>query len=320
MKKAVWFLVLLFLPYQIMAYSNELIIDPKPIGIEVHSQGIYIISFYSVNGKNIAKEAGFQEGDRILEVNEEKINSIQDLEKIMKKAGTYQIKIMREDKEQILELQTIMENGIIKTGLYVKDQINGIGTLSYIDPETKVFASLGHDIVESTTNQPFQLKNGFIYQVKMNHIKKSTKESIGQINAKFTDQFLGTIKQNNINGIYGIYEKELSDNKKIEIASNKEIKKGKAYILLNLDGKEEYYDINILSIDEFSLNKNILFEITNKELLEQTGGIIQGMSGSPMIQNNKIIGIVNYVIVGTPEKGYGIFIEKMLEEGDKLIQ
>ena len=320
MKKLFLVIYLLLFPYQVLAYSNEIIIDPKPIGIEVHAKGIYIIDFYKVNGKLIAKNQGFQIGDRIIEVNNKETNNINDLEKVITKEGEYKVAVYRNNEIINLTLKTEKEENVIKTGLYVKDQINGVGTLSYIDPETKVFASLGHDIIENSSKESFSLQDGSIYQVFLSNIKKSSKEAIGQMSAEFTTEILGSIKVNKENGIYGIYEKKLSNENKVEIAKKEEIKKGKAYIRLNINNEIENYEISILSLDESSQNKNILFEITDEKLLSKTGGIIQGMSGSPILQNNKVIGIVNYVVVGTPEKGYGIFIEKMLEEGDKLIQ
>ena len=320
MKKTMLILYILLFPYQTLAYSNEIIIDPKPIGIEVYSKGIYIIDFYTINGKNIAKESGFQVGDRIKEINHIEINNINELENMINKEGEYEVTVERnkEDKNLILKIQK--ENNVFKTGLYVKDKINGVGTLSYIDPETKVFASLGHDIIESSSKETFHLQEGSIYKVNLNSIKKSTKDSIGEMNAVFTNEYLGSIKENIENGIYGIYQKEIISGNKIEVAKKEEIKKGKGYIQLNLNGKVDNYEIKINSMNESNQNKNILFEITDERLLNKTGGIIQGMSGSPIIQNNKIIGIVNYVVVGTPEKGYGVLIEKMLEEGDKLVQ
>ena len=212
-------------------------------------------------------------------------------------------------------------NDIYKTGLYVKDQVNGIGTLSYIDPETKVFASLGHEILESTTLNKFKINEGTIYKANVNNINKSKNYNIGEIHASFTNKELGTINKNEVNGIYGKYTEEINDNDLIEINSPDNIEVSNAKIRLTLEDNSIHdYDINIISINRNDPVKNIYFEITDKNLLNKTGGIVQGMSGAPIIQNDKVIGIVNYVTVEDVKKGYGIFIETMLEEGDKLLK
>ena len=222
----------------------------------------------------------------------------------------------------IIKINLKEENDIIKTGLYVKDKINGIGTLSYIDPETKVFASLGHEILETTSFDRFRLENGSVYKAEVSSIKKSINGYVGEKKAIIDKNInYGKIEKNELEGIFGTYESELLKDELLEVGKKEEIRKGEATIKTVVESNlVKDYKINIISIDETSSNKNILFEITDKELLEQTGGIIQGMSGSPIIQNNKIIGVVNYVIIDNTKKGYGIFITTMLEEGDKILQ
>jgi len=215
-------------------------------------------------------------------------------------------------------MQPIKEDNIIKTGLYVKDTINGIGTLSYIDPNTNIFGSLGHEIIESITKEKFEISEGNIYKAEVSSITKSKNNQTGEKNASIdkTNQE-GTIKRNEINGIYGIYESNKDDNQLLEVASKEEIKKGKAYIrtVLESDNVKDY-SINIISLDEMDETKNILFEVTDADLINKSGGIVQGMSGSPIIQDDKIIGAVTHVVLDDPEKGYGIFIKNMLEEAE----
>ena len=312
--------ILLLIPINIYAYSNNIILGGETIGIEVHSKGIYVVGFYKVNNKLYAEEAGFQKGDIIIEVNNTKVLTIKDLNNNLVEDKDNTFKVIRNNKEKTINMKLYKEENILKTGLYVKDQINGIGTLSYIDPNTKIYGSLGHEILENTTFSSFKLEKGTIYQANISSITKSENGLTGEKNAIIDkDKLLGTINKNEVNGIYGKYEDEIPNNKTYEVGTKDEIRKGTASIKTSINDEVEEYSINIISIDESDPIKNILFEITDKKLLNKTGGIIQGMSGSPIIQNNKIIGVVNYVIIDDANKGYGIFITSMLEEGDKLL-
>ena len=211
------------------------------------------------------------------------------------------------------------ENKVLKTGLYVKDQINGIGTLTYIDPETKRFGALGHEIIETATAQKFEIKDGKIFNATVSNIEKSRNGTAGEKNATYDKTTTaGEIDNNDITGIYGTYQEEIANMETMEVGTKEEIKEGPATIKTVIEeNKTEEFNINIIGIDTTSKTKNILFEITDDDLLNKTGGVVQGMSGSPIIQNDKIIGAVNYVIVNDTKKGYGIFITTMLEEGDK---
>ena len=320
MKKYIYKILLLFLliiPINVFAYSKYVIPGGETIGIEVNSKGILVVDFYKVNKKFIAKEAGFEPGDRIIQVNNQEVNTIDEMLNIIRNTNKKNIifTIERNNTNLELNLPLTKENNIIKTGLYVKDKINGIGTITYIDPTTKIYGSLGHEIVESKTLSKFEIKDGNIYEASVENIIKSKRGVAGEKNAITNKNNLyGTVKENEITGIYGTYTKEINKDL-IEISNT--ITTGEAYIKTVIkDNIVEDFKINILQIDNKSKTKNILFEITDKKLLNETGGIIQGMSGSPIIQNNKLVGAVNYVIVNDTTKGYGIFITTMLEEGD----
>ena len=323
MKKLKLLLILLILfPLNVYAYSSNVILGGETIGIEVHSDGVYVVGFYEVNNKYIGSDAGFLVGDIIKKIDGVEINSITDLNNLIESDNTYTFNILRNDRYLDISMKLEKENDIIKTGLYVKDKINGIGTLSYIDPETKIFGSLGHEIIESSSFSKFEIKDGLIYDASVSNIKKSINGNAGEKIANINkDDDLGNINSNKIEGIFGIYNDNFDNKDLISVGNTSDIKKGKAIIKTVVeDNKVEDFDINIINIDESSNTKNILFEITDKKLLEKTGGIVQGMSGSPIIQNNKLIGVVNYVIVDNTKRGYGIFITKMLEEGDKILE
>lgn len=315
-------LLLVIIPINVFAYSNYVIASGETIGIEVNSKGILVVGFYEVEGEYSAKEAGFEIGDKIIKVDNTAVNSIEDMITIIEKKNTEKINftIKRGSQEKKIALSMKKDkNDILKTGLYVKDQINGIGTLTYIDPESRRFGALGHEIIETTTAQKFEIKDGKIFNATVSKIEKSRNGEAGEKNAtydKITEN--GKIDNNDITGIYGTYQKEINNMETMEVGEIKDIKQGPAKIKTVIEeNKVEEFDINIISIDKNSKTKNILFEITDETLLKETGGVVQGMSGSPIIQNNKIIGAVNYVIVNDTKKGYGIFITTMLKEGEK---
>lgn len=315
-------LIITIVPVNTLAYSNYVIASGKTIGIEVNSSGVLIVGFYEVDNTYLAKDAGFEIGDKITKINETKVNSISEMVTALKQIENYEttFTIIRNNKEKTIRIQLKEdENKILKTGLYVKDQINGIGTLTYIDPKTKRFGALGHEIIETTTAQKFEIKDGKIFQASVSNIKKSRDGLAGEKNAtydKTTSE--GAIDNNDITGIYGNYQEEISNMDTLEVGTNEDVKNGKAIIKTVIENNQvEEFNINIIAIDPNSKTKNILFEITDERLLNKTGGVVQGMSGSPIIQNNKIIGAVNYVIVNDTKKGYGIFITTMLEEGEK---
>ncbi len=309
------------MPTSVLAYSKAVIPGGQTIGIEVNSSGILVVGFYPVDNKYIAKDAGFKVGDIITKVNNTKVNNITDMVNVINANSNKPIKfnVLRKSTGKEATIKLELENTeILKTGLYVKDKINGVGTLSYIDPKTKIFGSLGHEIIENATASKFEIKDGKIYEASVSSITRSKVGSAGEKNASYDkEEIYGSIKENTEVGIYGTYTENITNETAIEVAEKNTVTTGKASIRTVIhDNIVEDFDINIIRLNENSKTKNILFEITDNRLLAATGGIIQGMSGSPIIQNNKLIGAVNYVIVNDPKKGYGIFITTMLEEGE----
>lgn len=313
--------LLLIIPINIYAYSNHVISGGDTIGIEVNSKGVMVVGFYKIHNKYIAKEQGFKIGDVILAINDNKVSDINSMVKILLKSSlNTKFSVLRnhERKDIYVNLKKD-DDGILKTGLYVKDKINGIGTLTYIDPKSRTFGALGHEILESNTISRFEIKDGKIFDANVSSFIKSRNGKAGEKRAIYNkNNVYGTISRNELAGIFGKYSKDISNMDTIEVGKINDIKLGKAKIRTVIhDNVVQDFDINIIGIDPRSKNKNILFEITDEALLKKTGGIVQGMSGTPIIQNNKIIGAVNYVIVNDTSKGYGIFITTMLEEGDK---
>ena len=313
---------LFFLPISVLAYSNSIILGGDTIGIEVKTDGIMVIGFYEINGKYNRGTPTIKSGDYILKVNDNIINNVSDLTKYIEKYvddGNINVLVRSNNIEKNIKLDLIYDNGIYKTGLYVKDSISGIGTLTYIDPNTKIFGALGHEIIESNSNSIVEVKTGKILESKITSIDKSSSGYAGSKNAKFNyNNVYGDIFKNSISGIFGNYLSIIPDREVIDVAQNWEVKLGNASIYTVIDtNKIEKYDIEITSINESSKNKNITFRIVDEYLINKTGGIVQGMSGSPIVQNNKIVGAITHVITDNPITGYGIFIRSMLEEGEK---
>ena len=317
-------LILFIMPQSVSAYSKYIIPGGETIGIEVNSKGVLVVGFYEVDSKYIGKDAGFLIGDTITEINNTKVNNIDEMVKAVNEEADsnnqLDVTIIRNGKSSNLTLDMICDSdAVCKTGLYVKDEITGIGTLTYIDPKTTIFGALGHEITERTTGERFEIKDGKIFKATVTDNTKSENGSPGEKNATYDESVTyGKINSNEESGIFGKYSSELLDTEALEVGTKDDVKKGEAIIRTVINGNEiKEYKINILNINKDSDIKNILFEITDEELLKETGGVIQGMSGSPIIQNNKIIGAVTHVIVSDAKKGYGIFITTMLEEGDK---
>ena len=315
-------LSLLLIPMNVLAYSDYIIPGGETLGIEINSDGIMVIGFYQIDGKFNKGDPVIKSGDYITEVNGIRVNTVDELTEIVEDnvlEEKVEVTIKRNGKEKTSELSLIKDGEVYKTGLYVKDSITGIGTLSYIDPETKVFGALGHEIIEANTNSLVEIRSGIIFRNYITGIEKSASGVPGSKNAKFYyDTVYGKILKNTNVGIYGLYENEMPDKELYEVGNPEEIKIGDASIYTVLDGENiNQYSIEITKIDETSDIKNISFVINDPELIDKTGGVVQGMSGSPIIQNDKIIGAVTHVVIDNPVTGYGIFITTMLEEGEK---
>jgi len=323
--KKIYLLLLIsltLLPSSVYAYSEYIIASGKNIGIELNATGVIIVGTYDVGNINPAKEANLQTGDKIIRINNINVSNIEEMITNIENSETTTIKItyLRGSKEINTNLNLIKDkDNILKTGLYVKDSINGVGTLTFIDPNTKLYGALGHEIIEKNTGQKLEIKSGKIYESTVTGIVKSNDGKPGEKNARYnTSKVFGTVEENTKSGIFGKYTSEINNNKLYKVANTNDISLGEAKILTVIkEDKVEEFTINIIKInDNKNTNKNLLFEIIDENLLEITGGIVQGMSGSPIIQNDYIIGAVTHVVVDDTSKGYGIFITTMLEEAE----
>lgn len=324
MKKFIFTLFIIFLfPLGTFAYSKYIIPGGESIGIKINTDGLIVVGFYKVDGEYIAKN-NFKIGDKIVSVNGKSVSTIDELTKEVDNSDLSNMKVIveieRNNRKISSTLDLKIDDGVYKTGLYVKDSLVGLGTLSYIDPVSKIYGALGHEVTMSETGNRIDVRNGNILYSKVTSIDKSRNGRVGSKNAKIVfERTLGTINKNTNKGIYGIYNDKLPNKETKEVSSFSDIEKGSAYILtVTKDNKIEKYNINIIDkyYNKKDTQKAFSFEITDKTLVSKTGGIVQGMSGSPIIQNDKIIGAVTNVLVDNVTLGYGISIITMLEEGE----
>ena len=319
-KVLIFALLTLIIPFQVYAYSDYIIAGGENVGIKINSNYVMVVGSYDIGTD---QNKTLVPGDKILRINGYKVSSINEMLNVISKTiknSSVSVDYLRGTEENTTTLKLVLdENGVYKTGLYVKDSISGVGTLTYIDPNTKLYGALGHEIIEKNTSQKLDIKDGQIYQSNVISIVPSRSNSPGEKNANYNqDNVYGTINENTYAGIFGNYTAEIPDKKLYKVATINDIKLDKAQILTVIEGdKVESFDINIIKLNNGYDSKNILFQITDKKLLKKTGGIVQGMSGSPIVQGDYIIGAVTHVVVNEPTKGYGILITNMLEEAEK---
>ena len=289
MKKLFKYMLLLYLlmPISVFAYSDYIIASGKNIGIELKSNNIIIVGSYPIDNYNPLLETDLRLGDKIIKINGYDITDSKSMQDVINKINTDNIEITyrRNNIDYQTNLKLHKEDGEYKTGLYVRDTIRGVATLTYIDTTNNSFGALGHEILEKSTKSRFESDNGTIFSSTVTGITKSNDGNPGEKNASSNSgDVYGTVKENTDSGIFGTYTATLPNSKMYKVAKPEEIKTGKAEILTVIEGdKVESFEINILKINNTSNTKNILVEVTDDNLLNKTGGIIQGMSGSPII-------------------------------------
>lgn len=300
-------------------------------GIKLYTSGALVVGMSEIKGLDNQKYkpyegSGIEEGDTIIQIGENEINNADDLVNAVNQSNGEELNIFyirngRKEETRIYPLKT-GENEY-KLGLWVRDSAAGIGTMTYYEPKTGNFAALGHGIADIDTGELIDVGNGEFITTKVLSIIKGENGTPGKIQGSINDQSqIGTITKNSAFGIYGkvtdISKVSANSGKIMDVALRKDIKLGKATMLCSLDEKNaEEYEIEIEKIylnNDYD-NKSMLIKVTDKRLIEKTGGIIQGMSGSPVIQNGKFIGAVTNVLVSDPTQGYVVFGDIMIKEG-----
>lgn len=298
-----------------------------PIGLYVETEGLLVIGVGDFEGRDGINYSPskyiLKSGDYILECNGKKVSDketfIKDIEKSAGKAVNLKIK-RNGEVQDVLVLPKQNSDGAYKIGIWVRDNAQGVGTMTYIDGEGN-FGALGHGVTDVDTSTLMAVEDGTLYRTEIISIKKGQVGEPGEMTGMivYSDSYiLGDIDYNGTEGIFGTCgEKalELCTEKALPIGLKQEIEKGPAQIYCCVGDKPKYYQVEITNVqlDHDNINRGIELLVTDAELLERTGGIVQGMSGSPIIQNGKFVGAVTHVLVNDPTRGYGIFIENMLE-------
>lgn len=308
--------------------TKYLIPGGQSIGVTLETDGVLISAVaevYSAEGsiKAPAADAGLRGGDIIKSLDKKSVSSVEELSGILESCCGEKTEITFQRGEKLHSSRIIpaksLDTGKYCIGAWVKDAASGIGTLTFYDTENKVFAALGHGICNPDTGDLIPLEDGKILKSEIVSVEKGEKGIPGELKGIFTENkdVLGNIRSNSSSGIFGTLDSGCrTDKAPVPIGLKEEVKKGKAVIYASVcSGEPESYEIEILKV--FPANtaggKDMIIKITDQNLLEKTGGIVQGMSGSPIIQDGKLIGAVTHVFVNDPTKGYGIFIENMLE-------
>lgn len=304
------------------------------IGLYTETTGVFVIDTCEIEtekGESISPSKNqVQTGDYILEIDEKPIKSKEDMVRIVSasKGRPLELVVQREHKERTVNLTPVKnKDGTYLLGIWIKDDQAGIGTMTYFT-DTGDFGALGHGMGNGETGELLHVEDGDIYFSKVMGIEKGVKGSPGEVKGAIyygTGNHLGNIKMNTGRGIFGDMDTEDLQNYMehmdvFSIGHKQEIKKGKAQIVSNISGERRLYDIEISYIDYLSMdsNKGLHITVTDPKLLELTGGIVQGMSGSPIIQNGKLVGAVTHVLVNDPTRGYGIFIENMIDAANTV--
>lgn len=302
--------------------SDEVIVGGQAIGIRLYSDSLIVVAVGRVNeeGSSPAERAGIKTGDVIVKINGEDVGTpAQFTEKIAlcENAVTLTVSTDGKEREVTVTPEVSQYDGEKRIGLWVRDSTAGVGTLTYMDAEKLTYGALGHGVSDSDTGVKFGVRDGTIEECAIAEIKKGEKGNPGELKGAFlTDaKILGNITKNEKEGIFGTLTAPC-EGETVPLGHKSEIKKGVAYIRTSLDGKEVCeYEIEIMKVSKNSKNpsKGLVIKVTDEELIAKTGGIVQGMSGSPILQDGKLIGAVTHVLINDPTKGYGIFIENMLE-------
>ena len=306
--------ILYVLPQGAMAVQL-LVPGGQVVGLELGDGSITVAAFDDALG-SAARDAGLQVGDRILQVDGNPVSQPEDIRLALERSeGSVELRIQRLGKEKTLHLNPQITGDGPRLGVYLKRGVTGIGTVTFYDPATGRFGALGHGVNDSSGNL-LHLTDGSAYRAAVSSVKKGKSGAPGQLHGSVLGELpVGTLDINSAQGVFGTAETGFSG-EAIPVAAFEQIRTGEAeiYSTVSGDGLQEY-SVEILKIypEDRADGRNLLLRVTDPDLLETTGGIVQGMSGSPIIQDGKLVGAVTHVLVNQPDTGYGIFIENMLD-------
>ncbi|MBQ9747360.1 MAG: SpoIVB peptidase [Clostridia bacterium] len=309
--------VVMLLTARVSAGERTLIAAGTAFGVRFHTDGVVVAGVPADSGP--AAEAGLKRGDVITAINGERVRSAEHFADAVKRSLGQEIALeyRRGEETRTAHVRAVTdESGEYRLGVWVKDSAAGIGTITFIDPETMQFVGLGHGICDAESGALIPLAGGSAEEVTLSGITVGEAGVPGELRGSFCGSKLGKLTKNLATGIYGVLLDVPSglEKERFPIGSKDDVTEGKAYIFSTVDGEgRAMYEIEISRVERESDARNFIVKITDPRLLDKTGGIVQGMSGSPIIQNGKLVGAVTHVLVNDPARGYGIFIENMLE-------
>ena len=297
----------------------------RAVGIKIFSDGVLVVGFSQVpaaQGNVIpAKSCGLREGDVITHINSTEVDTVEEVQEQLREIGGEEMSIraVRDGKTVQVTAQAVKcsTDGTYKLGAWLRDSMAGIGTVTYYDPVTGEFGALGHGVNDVDTSKLMPMESGGVLSATVSDVKKGKRGEPGELHGAFvTEEDIGTLTANTTNGIFGtMADDRLACLEPVEVAPRKDIKEGEAVIYSNVAGDEvKAYRVEITKVFPSAQDgRDMMLKVTDPALLEATGGIVQGMSGSPILQNGRLIGAVTHVLVGDPTQGYGISVERMLE-------
>lgn len=307
--------------------EQKVMVSGEVFGIKLYTDGVIVVGIQEVQTdsgkKSPSGSAGIEVGDIIVAIDGENVYTSDQVQSILgaNNGGSFEVKIKRGERYRNYTVTPVYceREGCYKAGMWVRDSTAGIGTITFYNKQSGIFAALGHQINDIDTKEIMPMLDGEAVKATVSKIEKSTRGTTGSLECDFTNQTLGKLLSNTDCGIYGAYAEVSECAKEYPVAAIQEVKKGKATLISTVEkGQPKEYEIEITHIgfNENNREKNMIVKMTDKDLIDKTGGIVQGMSGSPIIQNGKLVGALTHVIVGNPQKGYAVFAQTMAEESN----
>ncbi len=300
----------------------------RAVGIKLFSDGVMVVGFSQIPAAEgsvmPAKSCGLKEGDIITHINAAEVDTIEEVQEQLAQIGGEEMSIraLRDGRTVQVTAQAVQcsTDGTYKLGAWLRDSMAGIGTVTYYDPATGEFGALGHGVNDVDTALLMPLESGGVLSATVSDVKKGCRGTPGELHGAFElEKDIGVLTANTSYGIFGTLSgDELAEKEPVEVASRGQVETGKAVIYANVSGDEiKAYDVEITKLFPSAADgRDMMVKVTDPELIEATGGIVQGMSGSPILQNGRLVGAVTHVLVGDPTQGYGILAEKMLETAE----
>jgi len=320
-------------PVKAAAAGREVIALGRAVGIKMFSDGVIVVGFSEVSSESgdlsPAKDCGLKEGDIITHINSQEVDTIEQVQEILQTCAgdEMSIRALRGEKQVQMTAQAVKcsADGAYKMGAWIRDSMAGIGTLTFYDPNSGAFGALGHGINDVDTAKLMPLQSGSIMYAEVTDVKRGASGTPGELHGAFqVNNDLGELCANTGSGIFGTLTDEsmVAGQTPVQVAARSEVKTGSAVILSNIAGDTvEEYQVEITHVYPAGSGdtRDLMIRVTDQRLLDATGGIVQGMSGSPILQNGKLVGAVTHVLVNNPTEGYGILAENMLAAADTQI-